>query len=140
MRAVREQLWLPPNVTDHCYDPFVAELSEEPEAADFVICTDVMEHVEPQCTAAVLDHIAALTKVLVLFSISFREANKVLADWRNAHINLRPPEYWLREIKKRFIVSEARVHGDEVIMLIAQSIEAVKLKLRSLKNERRIAA
>lgn len=131
MKAVREHLWMPPEIVDRCYDPFVDEFAGEPEAADFVICTDVMEHVEPQCTAAVLNHIAALTRRIAFFSISLKPAHKTLSDGRNAHINLRSAEFWLREVKKRFITSEAKIAPDgEVLLIVAQSIDDVRDTIR----------
>lgn len=134
-KAVRDNFWLPPTVTDKCYDPFLDEFSAEPEPADFVICTDVMEHVEPECTHAVLDHIQSLTKRIVFFSISMKLANKNLSDGRNAHINIRDSEFWLKQIKRRFVVSEAKVskEGTE-LMVIAQSIEDVRQTLRKLNE------
>ena len=137
MRAVRDHLWLPPNVTDHCYDPFVDDAAREPEPADFVICTDVMEHVEPECTWAVLDHIQALTKRIVFFSISLKKANKVLADGRNAHVNLRTSEFWLREIQRRFVMSEAKVSNDgEVVLAIGQALDDVRERTRFYAAQR----
>lgn len=135
MKAVRRNFWLPPSVSDTCYDPFVDEFARDPDAADMVICTDVLEHVEPECTAAVLDHIRDLTKRIVFLSIALIPANKVLDDGRNAHINLRDPEFWLKEVKKRFITSEAKVDPcGEVLLVVAQSIEDVKQTIRSRKN------
>ena len=141
MKAVREHLVIPPGVEDRCYDPFVDGFDGEPEPADFVICTDVMEHVEPECTFAVLDHIAALTKRIAFFSISLREANKVLADGRNAHINLRSSEFWLREIQRRFVMSEAKVmNSGEVVLAVGQSFEDVKTLVGARRNDERRAA
>lgn len=131
MKAVREHLIVPDCVKDHCYDPFVDEFSGEPEAADLVICTDVMEHVEPECTMAVLDHITKLTKRIAFFSISLVPANKFLDDGRNAHINLRDAEFWLKQIKRRFIISEAKVSGDgEVVLCVGQAIADVDQTIR----------
>ncbi|MBM3460741.1 MAG: DUF115 domain-containing protein [Armatimonadetes bacterium] len=129
MKKVREHLWLPPNVEDRCYDPFVEQFAAEPEPADFVICTDVLEHVEPQCIHAVLDHIQALTRRIAFFSISLVLAKKTLSDGRNAHINLPGVEFWLKEMKRRFVVSEAKV-TTEYVLVIAQAIEDVKETLR----------
>lgn len=135
MRAVREHMSLWPTVTDTCYDPFVERFSVEPKPADFVICTDVMEHVEPECTSAVLDHIQSLTKRIVFFSISLRPANKELQDGRNAHINLRDSEFWLVEVQKRFIISEAKVGSDgENLLVIAQAIDDVKELMRARRS------
>lgn len=135
MKAVREHMWLPPCVTEQCYDPFVAEFSAEPHPADFVICTDVMEHVEPDCTKSVLDHLASLTKRIIFFSISLKKAKKILSDGRNAHINLRNTEFWLREIKRRFITSEVKLAFDgDVLLAIGQSIDDVRDTIRSRKS------
>ena len=134
MKAVREHLWLPPCVSDRCYDPFVSEFAAEPEPADFLICTDVLEHVEPECTHAVLDHIASLTKRIAFFSISLVKAGKVLSDGRNAHINLPGHEWWLKQLKCRFILSEAKVSGDGAVLLaVGQSIEDVKQTMRGMR-------
>lgn len=131
LAGVQEHFWLPPCVETACYDPFIPAFAAEPSPADLVICTDVMEHVEPECTLAVLDHIASLTKKIVFFSISLQQANKVLADGRNAHINLRKVQFWLNEIKKRFITSEVKLQNGEVLLIVAQSIDAVRLEMRA---------
>jgi uncharacterized Rossmann fold enzyme len=132
MKAVKEHLWLPPTVEDRRYDPFVEEFAAEPEPADLVICTDVLEHVEPLCTKAVLDHIASLTKRIAFFSISLGKANKTLSDGRNAHINLPGQEWWLKELKKRFVLSEAKISKDgEVLLAVAQSVDDVREIMRA---------
>lgn len=136
MKSVREHFWLPPSVTEVCYDPFVEEFSKDPEPADFVICTDVLEHVEQECTKAVLDHLASLTKKMIFLSIALRPANKQLSDGRNAHINLRTAEFWMKEVRKRFIVSEAKVEGDnEVVLMVGQSIDGVRETIRNRRND-----
>jgi hypothetical protein len=54
------------------YDPCVPGLDGTPEPADLVVCTDTLEHVEPECIEAVLDHIRSLSKRLLYVSISLR--------------------------------------------------------------------
>src|SRR6266705_2117326 len=44
------------------YDPCIDEYSKRPVPADIVVCTDVLEHIEPECLKAVLDDIRGLTK------------------------------------------------------------------------------
>lgn len=135
MKHVAEHLWLPPSVDSFCYDPFVDGFSAEPDSADLVLCTDVLEHVEPECTKAVLDHIASLTERIAFFSIALTPAGKILDDGRNAHINLRSAEFWIREVTKRFIVSEAKVTPDnDNLLVIAQSIYDVRDALRAGKG------
>jgi hypothetical protein len=132
MKAVAEHLFMPPNVESRCYDPFVEEFSAEPSPSDLVICTDVLEHVEPECTGAVLDHIQSLTKRLAFFSISLVKAEKTLADGRNAHINRPGEEFWLKEIRRRFITSEAKlINGSESLLVVAQAIDDVREVMRS---------
>lgn len=130
MDAVRDHLLIPAGVTDRCYDPFVDSMSEDPTPADLVICTDVMEHVEPEFTKAVLDHIQSLTRRIVFFSISLKKARKTLADGRNAHINLRDSEFWLKQIQKRFVIGEAKVMDNECLLVVGQAIEDVKQRMR----------
>ena len=127
-RGLTEKFWVPPGVSFVNYDPFIEGSSKDPDPANLVLCMDVMEHVEPQCTEAVLDHIQALTKNVVLFSICMIPAKKVLPDGRNAHINLRDAEYWMCQVRKRFIVSEFKATHD-ALLFVGQSIEAVKKSL-----------
>jgi hypothetical protein len=76
------------------YDPCVKEYEERPAPHDIVICTDVMEHVEPEHIDNVLKDIRSLTKQVAFFSISIVPALKVLDDGRNAHISLHPIAWW----------------------------------------------
>lgn len=88
----------------HQYDPAVEQHSALPEPADILACTDVLEHIEPEYIANVLDHISSLIKKVAYFVISISPAKKHLPDGRNAHILLRPANWWLDEFNKRFDV------------------------------------
>ena len=134
--AIKERFWLPDGIHFHPYDPFVEKFSAVPEPAHCVLCMDVLEHVEPECTEAVLDHIQSLTKNVAMFSIGLIPSKKVLPDGTNAHINLRPPEYWLGQIRRRFITAEVQIK-DSALLVVAQSIDAVQrtLATRELEEE-----
>lgn len=135
-KRVDDLFWMPPTVSWHQYDPFVDEFSADPSPADLVLCTDVMEHVEPECTENVLDHLQALTRRMIFMSVSLVPANKILSDGRNAHINLRPMEWWLTQMRKRFILSEATVSKDaSVVLIVGQSIPDVREVLRRRKEQ-----
>lgn len=88
------------------YDPALAEFADDPEPADVVLCADVMEHVEPDCVDAVLQHIAELTKQVVLFAICCRPAKKTMPDGRNAHCNVQSREWWNSKLREHFLVTE----------------------------------
>jgi len=137
---VKSEFWLPPTVTFSCYDPAIDNLSDEPAPADLLICTDVLEHVEPECTWAVLDHIQSLTRCIVFFAISLIPASKTMSDGRNAHINLRKSEFWMREIQKRFIISEAHESKDgSELLVVAQSVADVRAVMRDRAQVKELA-
>lgn len=99
------------------YDPAVDEWSGEPEAADLVVCTDVLEHVEPEYLHEVLDHLAELTRKVAFLTVATRPAQKVLADGRNAHLIVEDAEWWLPQIMERFKVREFRDGGPEFLII-----------------------
>lgn len=107
------------------YDPAIPGKDSEPEPADIVVCSDVLEHIEPACLANVLDHLEALTKKLIFVWIDTAEAVKVLPDGRNAHISLHPPDWWYRKIKARFIVAESSVY-QRAVAFVGQSVALTK--------------
>lgn len=72
------------------YDPCIEGLDAPPIAHDFVICTDVLEHIEEDCIDTVLAHIRHLAIKGVLLVVNFIPARKFLSDGRNAHILQRP--------------------------------------------------
>ena len=113
------------------YDPAIPGKEYPPRiVSDLVVCTDVLEHIEPDKLDSVLKHINSLSRNLAFFSISTVPAEKHLSDGRNAHINLRSSEFWLKEIKRRFIVSEAKVSADGgTLLVVGQSIDDVRQEI-----------
>lgn len=100
------------------YDPAIAEFSALPEPADIVVCTDVLEHVEPACLAEVLGHIASLANKAAYLEIACRPAKRVLSDGRNAHINVRDGEFWLYTIRNYMDVLEYRAVPRHSVLII----------------------
>ena len=84
------------------YDPCVAGIDARPSAADLVVSTDVLEHVEPEHLDAVLNDIAGLTKRLAILAVDTGPAVKFLADGRNAHLIQQPMEWWRPQLEQRF--------------------------------------
>lgn len=84
------------------YDPFIRGCEADPAPHDLVVCSDVMEHIEPECVMDVLAHIHSKTLQLAFFDIAIRPAKKVLADGRNAHLIIEKPLWWLERLGKYF--------------------------------------
>lgn len=76
------------------YDPAVIGKDAPPTNADLVVCTDVLEHVEPECIDDVLRHLVELADKAVLVAIACRPGKRVLADGRPDHLTVQPPEWW----------------------------------------------
>lgn len=89
------------------YDPAVPAYSIRPSPADFVVCTDVIEHIEPECLDDVLADIKSLTKTFAYFVIALNPAEKHLPDGRNAHLIVETPEWWLAKLEKEWNIWKA---------------------------------
>jgi 2-polyprenyl-3-methyl-5-hydroxy-6-metoxy-1,4-benzoquinol methylase len=76
------------------YDPAVPGKDELPAPADLVVCTDVLEHIEPACIWNVMEHLKSVTKQACFMVVSLVETAKTLSDGRQAHILLRPQPWW----------------------------------------------
>ena len=81
------------------YDPGVPGKDELPEPADFVICSDVLEHVEPECLEDVLTHLYYVTKKFALIVIALNESNTVMPDGRNAHLIIEDTNWWKKKVR-----------------------------------------
>lgn len=82
------------------YDPCIEGLDTPPQPHNIVACTDVMEHIEDQFIAPTLAELRRLTLNRILFVISVVEAQKTLADGRNAHISIHPKDWWLERMNE----------------------------------------
>jgi 6-hydroxymethylpterin diphosphokinase MptE-like len=88
------------------YDPAIPDKSASPRPADLVVCTDVMEHIEPDKLGWVLKDIARCTLRRAFFVIHTGLSSKTLADGRNSHILQRPSRWWLKILKKFFTLDK----------------------------------
>tara|TARA_R100001460_G_scaffold9310_1_gene22594 strand:+ start:2597 stop:3127 length:531 start_codon:yes stop_codon:yes gene_type:complete len=77
-----------------------------PGVHDYVVCIDVLEHVEPELIDNVLDDLQRVTGKKGYFTISCRPATKILKDGRNAHILIKPKEWWKEKLEPRFKIIE----------------------------------
>ena len=85
-----------------CYDPGYAPLSPLPrESFDGVICTDVLEHCPEEDLGWILDELFGYANKFVYLNVACSPARKSLPNGENAHVTLRPPEWWRDAVAAR---------------------------------------
>lgn len=90
------------------YDPAIPGKDALPAPADLVVCTDVLEHIEPDRLPAVLEHLRSMTLKALFVVISLRTAEKILCDGRNAHLIVESAAWWSTQLTAAgFVVIEA---------------------------------
>jgi len=102
----------------HGYDPAVSAMSQVPKPADIVMCTDVLEHIEPECLQDVLRDIHRVTKKVAFLNISTRRANKSLRDGRNAHLIVNNSNWWDATLAPLFEIDVVSVTATEYNILV----------------------
>lgn len=93
------------------YDPAVAGRETLPKPAHLVVCTDVLEHVEPDRLPFVLAHLWMLAERGAFLSISTRPAKKTLADGRNAHLIQEALPFWMDALQRSGWVNFERIEN-----------------------------
>jgi hypothetical protein len=107
------------------YDPAMAGKDADPDNADLVVCTDVLEHIEPDCLDDVLLHLRSKTNKRLFFAISLRPAGKTLADGRNAHLIVESAQWWLERLAPFFRVLETIDTGRRELVGVAKPVSIV---------------
>lgn len=100
------------------YDPAIPELSESPAPADLVVCTDVLEHVEPDCLENVLADLRRLTLKALYAAISLRPSSRTLPDGRNAHLIIQPASWWMPKLRGNFTPCRTSHNRYELVTLL----------------------
>ena len=91
------------------YDPGIPGKENGNVPAYFVICHDVLEHIEPEYLEEVLKDLHRCTKQVLFVTIALAPAEAILPDGRNAHLIIQPMEWWETRLKQYFYVV-SRVH------------------------------
>jgi len=86
------------------YDPAVPGIDNTPRPADLVVCTDVLEHVEPDFLDATLEDLARCTKAVGFFTIHTGPSGKSLSDGRNTHLIQQNAAWWRARLERWFNV------------------------------------
>lgn len=96
------------------YDPAIPGKEKIPQPADLVVCSDVLEHIEPQFLSNVLGDLARCVKKRGYFVLHTGPALKNLPDGRNTHLIQEGKSWWTQELSKYFVIEEIREHGLEL--------------------------
>lgn len=90
------------------YDPAIAGKDQRPSFADLVVCTDVLEHVEPEKLNTVLAHLRMLARKAVFVVVATMDTAHVMADGRSTHLTIESGSWWQARVTANgFTVAEA---------------------------------
>jgi Methyltransferase domain len=120
------------------YDPAIPGKEESPRPADFVVCLDVLEHIEPDRIEFVLADLRRCVKKTGYFVIHMGPSSKTLADGRNAHILQRDQAWWEKQIGRHFQIGKAIARG--VLLDVIVVPKAVKGRVSAARVPMEMAA
>lgn len=97
-----------------CFDPGYAPHSAPPEGRfDGVICTDVLEHCPEEDLPWILGEIFGYARQFVYLNVACYPARKTLPNGENAHVTVRPPQWWRKLIEAHATTPfDLRTEGD----------------------------
>lgn len=101
------------------YDPAIPGKDESPRAAELVVCTGTLEHVEPEKLEFVLADLRKLTKKIGFFVIHTGPAVKHLADGRNTHQIQKGKDWWRERLEPYFTIGKLEQVGIELFIVVA---------------------
>ena len=123
------------------YDPAVLGLDKVPDKSyEFLINTDVLEHIPEKDLDAVIGHFKELSEHAYI-RISTRLARTILPNGENAHCTVWPGEKWLAHIRKFYPEAEMLYEqvGESCLILswksgLGERITAIEDKWARRKN------
>jgi uncharacterized Rossmann fold enzyme len=104
------------------YDPAIPHKSESPRPADLVVCTDVLEHIEPDKIGDVIADLRRCVKQIGYFVIHTGPAQKTLPDGRNTHLIQEGEAWWRAQLGHHFSVAKCWVVGKELQFLVVPKV------------------
>ncbi len=87
------------------YDPAIPHKDTPPRPADFVVCIDVLEHIEPDYLDTVLEDLARCTLGVGYLVICTTKSIKTLPDGRNTHLIVQDEVWWRDKISQYFAIA-----------------------------------
>lgn len=121
------------------YDPCLPGKDTDPAPADMVVCTDVLEHIEPPLLDEVLSHLASKVKKVLFFTIALRPAGKFLADGRNAHLIVEPADWWHERLSKHFTIIDWNAREGHEVAGVASKASVARTGIRPNAKRRKLS-
>lgn len=111
------------------YDPAIPSKDAQPSRADFVVCADVLEHIEPELIDNVLSDLRNLTIKTAIMVIATGPSAKIMADGRAAHLIVESAEWWRPRIEEKFIIDGFTDRSDagHGLLVVARPRPVVRL-------------
>jgi len=100
------------------YDPCVEGKEATPKAADLVLCTNVLEHVEDEFFAEVMGDLSRCTKKVGYFTMG-----------------VGTPEHWKEVLKQYFFIGKVSLEKGEVVAVVGPKITSIKKKEPVMADE-----
>lgn len=100
------------------YDPAIPGKDTDPKPADIVICSDVLEHIEPDYVDSVIGDVARCTERIAYLVIHTGPAMKTLPDGRNTHLIQENRAWWYRRLEQQFHIEDVEEQGRELRFLV----------------------
>lgn len=120
------------------YDPAVPGKQDTPRPADLVVCTDVLEHIEPDKLNFVLNDLSRCTKQVGYFVIHIGPAIKTYANGENTHLIQQNTKWWEKQLKKHFTIGKIFDLKHELHVIVAP-LPPEKQKKQSKKKLKHVA-
>ena len=109
------------------YDPAIKGIDKYPtEAVDIVVCSDVLQFNKESVIDTILDSLHSLCNRYAIFVIDTRVSNYLLPDGRNAHLTVKPAEWWVNKLQRRF---------ELVAIKPIKNVEGAKIKMVMKKRK-----
>ena len=103
------------------YEPGRPELQSNNLPREFVVCVDVLEHIEPDFLENVLMDLKRVTLKNGFFTVCTRPAIRILPNGWNAHLIQESNEWWISKITKYFNILGMREHGPHDMVVIVEA-------------------
>lgn len=105
------------------YDPAIPGKDSSPRPSELVVCTDVLEHIEPDKLNFVLDDLKRCVKQVGYFVIATRQAIKTYSNGKNTHLIVENKEWWNKKLSKFFKVAQIFESPGEIKVVVAPKIK-----------------